>query len=140
MAELIIGIVGLLLVALTLLQTARIHRQTTDAQIFLSLTSRFNDLTEFQKLLAHEDLNKSYKKSPGLDSAVCSYYDLLSQEYHLNQEKILGDRVWQLWQDDIKMIVDTPLMREAWYQTVLPRYAHHTELVIYVESMMTPTG
>jgi hypothetical protein len=136
MAEIIFGTLGLLLVALTLLQTARIHRQSTDAQIFLEFTSRFNALLEFQRILAHEDLKNSYKKSPAVDSAVCSYFDLLSQEYHLNQEKILRDKIWNVWQDDIKLIVDSPLMREAWAQTVHRRYTHHSDFCCYVESLM----
>lgn len=137
MAEITIGIIGLLLVALTLLQSALVHRQSTDAQIFLELTSRFNDLTEFQKLLCHEDLSKPYKKSPAIDSAVSSYYDLLSQEYHLNIEKILSDKLWKLWQDDIRLIVDTPLMREAWKETIHLRYAHHEGFCKYVQSLMS---
>ncbi len=137
MVEIIIGISGLLLVALTMRQTALIHRQSTDAQIFLECTARFNALVDFHELLAHDRLREPYKKSPALDTTVCSYYDLLSQEYHLNHEKILCNRVWKLWQDDIKMIVDTQLMREAWQQTVLPRYAHHHGFCHYVEGMMT---
>jgi hypothetical protein len=136
MAEIIIGISGLLLVALTMWQTARIHRQSTDAQIFLECTARFNALTDFHELLAHDRLSESYAKSPKLDVTVCSYYDLLSQEYHLNREKILRDYVWQLWQDDIRMIVNTSLMREAWHQTVLPRYAHHKDFCRYVEGLI----
>ena len=140
MLEIIIGIAGLLLVALTMWQTARIHRQSTDAQIFLECTARFNALTEFHELLAHDRLQEPYTKSPKLDATVRSYYDLLSQEYHLNQEKILRNKVWYLWQDDIRMIVDTPLMREAWQQTVSPRYAHHEDFCQYVEGLMTVGG
>ncbi|MCA9275770.1 MAG: hypothetical protein KDA29_07075 [Phycisphaerales bacterium] len=140
MAELIIGISGLLLVALTMLQTARIHRQSTDAQIFLECTARFNALTGFHELLANDRLAEPYQKSPAMDGIVSSYFELLSQEYHLNREKILRDNVWQLWQNDIRMIVDTPLMREAWHQTVHPRYAHHKRFCQYVEGLMTVGG
>lgn len=134
---LIVSVVGLVLVVFGLWQSAKIHRQTTDAQIFLELTARFNSLEELQKFLAHDDLDKHYKKSPLIDGMAYSYFDLLSQEYHLNQINVLSDSVWKMWQDDIKRIVKSQLMRGAWQDTVHDRYAHHSEFVQYVESLLS---
>jgi hypothetical protein len=133
----LVGVIGLVFVALNLRQTARIHQQSTDAQVFLECTARFNALVDFHELLAHDRLREPYAKSPKLDATISSYYELLSQEFHLNREKILRDKVWSLWQDDIKLIVDTPLMREAWRKTIFPRYAHHQDFCRYVEGLMT---
>jgi len=134
---LIVSVCGMVLVVFGLRQAAKIHRQTTDAQIFLELTARFNNLEGIQKIIAHDDLDKPYKKSPSLDGSVCSYFDLLSQEYHLNQIKVLSDQVWNMWQDDIKRIITSPLMRGAWHDTVHDRYSHHSAFVQYVEVLLS---
>lgn len=113
MTEIIISIVGLVLVALSLGHTARTHRRTTDAQMFLEFTSRFNGLTAFREQIAHDNLREDYRKSPSLDNALSSYFDLVSQDFHLNKQGVLSEGLWNLWQHDIKQIVDTPLMRQA---------------------------
>lgn len=138
MTEIVIGIVGLLLVAASLFHTARINRQATDTQMFLEFTARFNALTDFREQLVHDNLKLPYRQSPALDSAIGSYFDLLSQEFHLNRQRILRDRIWKLWQPDIRQIVDTPMMRQAWIQTMKQNYAHYRDFCAYIESLMTP--
>lgn len=137
MLETSLNLIGLLILAATLWHSARSHRQATDVQMFLELTARFNGLTAFREQIAHDNLAKPYAKSPHMDSAIFSYFELLSNEFYLHREKILRDKLWRIWQSDIRQIVDTTMMREAWHQTVKSRYQHLGEFCQYVEGIMT---
>lgn len=103
--------------------------------MFLEFTSRFANLKDFQELLDHDKLTESYIHSPKNNSSVCSYFDLVCQEYHLSNEKILSNKIWKLWQDDIRRIISTQFMSEAWKQSARTRYSHLVKFVEYIDGM-----
>jgi len=131
-----IGIIGLIFVALALLQTARIHRQSIDAQMFLELTFRLNSLSSFNALINQKKINQSYDKATSTDTAIFSYLDLLSQEFYLHQNKLLSNRVWRLWQPDIQLVVKSTLVSEAWTESAKARYSHHKDFCSYIDSII----
>jgi hypothetical protein len=60
------------------------------------------------------DLDRLPDSSPELSKSVLKYLNLCAEEYYLLQKKLLAKDVWQIWEDELKRTLQSPLFKREW--------------------------
>ncbi|MDF1870606.1 MAG: hypothetical protein P1U30_09470 [Phycisphaerales bacterium] len=130
-------VTGSLCAILAYLRGSKTHQQSLNAQVFLSLTERHASLIEFRRLEADLRLNDHWNGDLETAVAIREYFDLLAHEFALVDLGILDQRVWNIWQSDIKRIVNTQLISEVWNQRTRHLHRASPAFTRYIDSMLT---
>lgn len=84
---------------------------------FLAYTQRYQDIVKnFPIGVESKDfeLSKEKNEKESLLRWMRSYFDLCSEEYYLNENKFIDNKVWILWEGGIKDSISKPAFVQAW--------------------------
>jgi len=87
-------------------------------QTFLAYTQRYQDIIVNLPVDVESD-TYSLDELPEADKDdflrwLRSYYDLCSEEFYLNDEKMLDRKVWRLWEAGMRDSLKKPAFSQAW--------------------------
>jgi hypothetical protein len=108
-----------------------------NAQIFMKYAERYERiLDQFppEALAARLDTCALPAKSTQLTICVLKYLNLCSEEYYLTENGYLPKSLWCTWEDDLKRIIASPLVRREW-SSLRPEFLSHPDFVQFVESI-----
>ncbi|MFK7759846.1 MAG: hypothetical protein AB8C13_07865, partial [Phycisphaerales bacterium] len=88
-------------------------------------------------LEADQRLNDHWNGDLETAVAIREYFDLLAHEHALVDLGILDRRVWNIWQPDIKRIVNTQLVSEVWHNRTRHLHRNSPSFTNYVDSILT---
>lgn len=128
---------GSLCAVLAYFRGLKSHQQSLNAQVFLNLTQRHSTLIDFRRLEADLRLNDHWDGDPETAAAVREYFDLLAHEFALVDLGILDQRVWNIWQPDIKRVVNTQLIAEIWQARTRHLHRASPAFTQYIDSIIT---
>lgn len=103
---------------LTLFIGIRIYKRQTNTQIFLEYTKRYNEIMESfppearPARLSLED--QMPDQSEGLSISILRYLNLCSEEYYLCERGYLSKELWEIWEDELKRTLNSPLFVREW--------------------------
>ncbi|MGJ8636376.1 MAG: hypothetical protein ACSHX5_05995 [Phycisphaerales bacterium] len=130
-------VTGSLCAILAYMRGSKSHKQSLNAQVFLSLTERHASLIHFRRLEADQRLNSHWEGDLETAVAIREYFDLLAHEHALVELGILDRRVWNIWQPDIKRIVNTQLVSQVWHSRTSHLHRASPDFTRYIESILT---
>jgi hypothetical protein len=94
------------------------YKGSTSAQVFMEYTRRYGEvLASFPdgELAARAAFDHHPPPpSPALTTAVLRYLNLCSEEFYMHQRGMLADRVWHIWEGEIRRKLATPLLVREW--------------------------
>jgi hypothetical protein len=103
---------------LTLFIGIRIYKRQTNTQIFLEYTKRYNEIMEsFPPEARPARLSLEGKMpdhSEGLSISILRYLNLCSEEYYLCKRGYLSKELWEIWEDELKRTLNSPLFVREW--------------------------
>ena len=116
-----------------------VFRRQTNAQLFLTLTQRYDDIMrsfpdQSFRLRFHDD---PPPPSPALTIALLRYLNLCSEEFYLCRGGYLEKGLWRVWEVEMLRTVHSPLMEREWPQ-LRPEFAAYAEFLQFVEERRTP--
>ena len=129
-------VIGSLCAILAYFRGLKTHRQSLNAQVFLNLTQRHASLIDFRRLEADFRLNDHWQGDLETAAAIREYFDLLAHEFALVDLGILDQRVWDIWQPDIKRIVNTQLVAEVWHARTRHLHRSSPGFTRYIDSII----
>ncbi len=129
-------VIGSLCAILAYFRGLKSHQQTLNAQVFLNLTQRHSSLIDFRRLEADLRLNDHWQGDLQTAAAIREYFDLLAHEYALVDLGILDKRVWNIWQPDIKRIVNTQLVSEVWHSRTRHLHRASPDFTRYIDTIL----
>jgi hypothetical protein len=108
-----------------------------NTQVFLTYTQRFDQIMDsFPKdaWVMRLDLDRLPDSSPELSRSVLKYLNLCAEEYYLLQKKLLAKDVWQIWEDELKRTLQSPLFKREWKE-LAKEFEAYPEFRQYLENI-----
>ena len=113
------------------------------------LTKQLMRITELQEKQARESFFAEYtrryqeiilntpddKNHPQWSRFVLLYFDLCSEEFHLNNKGLIDEHVWRLWQEGMKQMMKNPDYRMAW-KTQSTKHYYNTDFVAFMHNII----
>jgi hypothetical protein len=115
----------------------RSYNQQMNTQVFLTYTQRFDQIMDsFPKdaWVMRLDLDRLPDSSPELSRSVLKYLNLCAEEYYLLQKKLLAKDVWQIWEDELKRTLQSPLFKREWKE-LAKEFEAYPEFRQYLENI-----
>ncbi|MBL4810756.1 MAG: hypothetical protein JKY43_11955 [Phycisphaerales bacterium] len=129
-------VIGSLCAILAYFRDQKSHAQSLNAQVFLNLTQRHASLIEFRRLEADLRLNDHWKGDLETALAIREYFDLLAHEHALVDLGILHKSVWNIWQPEIKRIVNTQLVSQVWHSRTRHLHRASPDFTRYIDTIL----
>lgn len=112
--------VGMLLVTLAAIFITRCdaHKQNKQMlkqsrmSLFAEYTRRYQDI--MVRMPASVYSGRFDAKEPEVVGFMRLYFDLCSEEYWLNEEKMLPERTWSIWVEGMQTTMNQEPFKEAW--------------------------
>lgn len=114
------GDLATLLLVGVALETLRRQLRQTNRQ---TLVSQFSDYTKrYQEIALHfpEDINESSFLLEGRSDYASTmrymraYFDLCFEEWYLQDQGLLDNRLWRIWEGGMATAMSKPAFRQAW--------------------------
>ncbi|HEX8072196.1 MAG TPA: hypothetical protein VF546_19780 [Pyrinomonadaceae bacterium] len=126
LVSVVIGIVGVWL-------GVRIYRRQINAQIFMAYAERYERIMEsFPDFHLRFDINNPPPESDQLRLCVLKYLNLSSEEYYMWRSKYLDDEVWKIWEHELKRMLQSKLIKDAW-QDLRKEFESYPAFLDFVE-------
>jgi hypothetical protein len=129
--QLISGIIGVL----AIINAFNNYRRQINAGIFMKYTERYEHILEQfpeDSLPARFDAKVVPPQSPQLRLCVLKYLNRCSEEYYLVKHGYLAKSVWNIWEEDLKRIIGSPLLQREWC-SLRQEFLAHQDFLEYVE-------
>ena len=108
-------------------------------QTFLTYTQRYQDIVINLPIGVESDDfsldGLEGKEREELLRWLRAYFDLCSEEYYLNKNKLVDAKAWQLWQSGMTDSLKKPAFIEAWRTVQSNNYFHH-EFASYIQNII----
>lgn len=131
-------VLSVFVAAATIWAGAKMNRRQMNMQVFTAYNNRYERLmSSFPRDAVRALYNERAELPPeSEDVTMCAlkYLNLSSEEYHLWREKYVEAQVWELWAQEIKRMVRTPLMKREWQARLKSQFARHPEFAQFVEA------
>jgi len=113
-----LALIGTIIAIFTLARQIYISNQQSKIKTFFIYTQRYQDimlklpLTIKSNDFLIKDLEKDKKDE--LLVWLRAYFNLCSEEYYLNQKKLVDNNIWGLWESGIQDSLKIIAFRDAW--------------------------
>jgi hypothetical protein len=117
------------------------QRRQQDAQMFITITGRFQELLRLfptEAWLANR--NNSQPLPPRSQEITdCTLYclQLIADVYHLRQTRYVSKKLWTAWQREIKHILEGRIFKREWEWLEI-EFSHHEDFLRYINGLMGP--
>ena len=135
-----LGQVGtLILASLGIWVTMFNQRRQLNAQMFVEMSRRFQDLLRMfptEAWLANR--NPSAPMPPSSQEITdCTLYciQLIADVYHLRQGGYISKRLWSAWEREIRHTLGGPVFQREW-KTVAVEFSHNRNFLRYLHTLM----
>ena len=64
-----------------------------------------------------------------------AYFDLCSEQYHLNEKKLIDKKVWELWKGGMSDSLQKPAFQKSWISIQKNDY-YHEEFANFIDSII----
>jgi hypothetical protein len=111
------------------------QRRQLNAQMFIEFSKRFEELLRLfptEAWLANRRHNQKLPP-PSKEITECTLYCLqfVADVYHLHRAGYISDRLWKLWEREIKRTLKGPLFVREW-SGVSAEFSHDKEFLDYM--------
>ena len=92
-------------------------RRQMNVNIFVEYTKRYDAIMDkFPDEAFATRINSEIlpEESSALTMACLKYLNLCSEEFHLYSEKLTSPKVWDMWDDEIKRVLRSPMFKREW--------------------------
>ena len=117
----------------------RLSNKQSKMQTFLTYTQRYQDIIINMPVGIESDNfsieNLEEKEREHLLRWLRAYFDLCSEEYFLNQNKLVDTNAWQLWESGMTDSLKKPAFIKAWTEIQKNKYFHQ-EFAGYIEKII----
>jgi hypothetical protein len=111
---------------------ATTFRRNAELQAFLVLTGRYEDIMEAFPVSART-LDEWPSGTDADLSLRLRYLNLCSEEFYLHRRGLLSDRVWKIWEAEMRATLASPAYIEAW-AALASRFDSYPEFTSFVFS------
>ena len=137
-ANYIAGGTGLIAV-LALSWQVHLSNKQSKMQTFLTYTQRYQDIIINLPVGVESDSfsieGLEEKERERILRWLRAYFDLCSEEYYLNKNKLVDKKAWQLWESGMTDSLKKPAFVNAWKAIQSNKYYHH-EFAGYIEQII----
>jgi len=115
----IFTIISVLVATLAILLSTQASRRQMNVQVFTTYCDRYEKImSEFPENAFHSRFDLTSvelpERSTTLTLCILKYLNLSSEEFYLWKSKYVDDKVWKIWEDEIKRMVKSPLLQREW--------------------------
>src|ERR1043165_3170169 len=122
----VIGIIGVFM-------GVRIYRRQMNAQIVMAYAERYERIMEsFPDFHLRFDIDNPPPESDQLTLCVLKYLNLSSEEFYMWKSKYLADKVWKIWEHELKRMLQSKLIEREW-QKLRKEFESYPEFLEFVE-------
>jgi len=118
------------------------HRQL-NAHTFIEFSKRFQELLRLFPTEAWLANRNSSKPLPPSSQEItdCTLYamQLIADVYRIHQAGYLANRVWKIWEKEIRKTITGPVFRREWKE-VSAEFSHSADFVAYIDEIMGEEG
>lgn len=103
--------------AFTIFQSSRSNRRQWHVGVFTTYTKRYECIMESFPKNAYRlrfDFYSNVPPSEELSLAVLKYLNLISEEFYLWREHYIDDKLWKIWEKEIKRTLRSPVVIREW--------------------------
>jgi hypothetical protein len=111
------------------------QRRQLNAQMFIEFSKRFEELLRLfptEAWLANRRPNQELPP-PSEEITECTLYciQFIADVYHLHKAGYISNRLWRLWEREIKRTLKGPLFVREW-DTVAAEFSHDKDFLEYL--------
>jgi hypothetical protein len=111
------------------------QRRQLNAQMFIEFSRRFEELLRLfptEAWLANRRLDQEIPP-PSKEITECTLYCLqfVADVYHLHKAGYISNRLWRLWEREVKRTLKGPLFVREW-NTVAAEFSHDKDFLDYM--------
>ena len=111
------------------------QRRQLNAQMYIEFSKRFEELLRLfptEAWLANRRADKELPP-PSKEITECTLYciQFVADEYHLHKAGYISNRLWKLWEREIKRTLTGPLFKREW-SAVAPEFSHDKDFLDYM--------
>jgi hypothetical protein len=131
--------VSIAIATLSLWLNSRYTKRQWNFNAFTHYTKRYDDIMgEFpgQDYTLRFDLEHQIPSNNEVRLAVLRYLNMTSEEFYLQRDKYLDDKVWQIWLPEIKRTLQSPLFQREW-QNLKGEFKTYEEFSDFVEQVQS---
>ncbi len=114
------------------------HRQL-NAQMFIEFSRRFQELLRLFPTEAWLANRSPHQPLPPSSQELrdCALYTIqfVADVYHLHKGRYISNRLWMLWEREIKRTLMGPIFLREW-QSVAAEFAHDCDFLRYINGLM----
>ena len=114
------------------------HRQL-NAHTFIEFSKRFQELLRLFPTDAWLANRNPAKAMPPSTQEIrdCTLYamQLIADVYRIHEAGYLANRVWKIWEKEIRNTITGPVFRREW-QEVSAEFSHTADFVAYIDQIM----
>jgi hypothetical protein len=117
------------------------QRRQLNAQMFIEFSRRFEDLLRLfptEAWLANRSAGQPLPP-PSQELTDCTLYciQFIADVYLLQKSGYISNRLWMLWDSEIKRTLTGPVFRREW-DGVAAEFAHNHDFLRYIDTLMNP--
>lgn len=132
-----LGGLGGIAAAIALVFGARQFHQQMNAQTFITYTERYerimNELPLEIRLLRFEPSAAAFGDDPRVQAVFLRYFNMCSEEFYLQSNGYLDQKLWRIWESEIRRTLASPLARAVWAR-VSSEFSSYSEFQEFVQS------
>ena len=131
--------ISIAIAAFSLWQSSKYNRRQWNFNTFTHYTKRYDDIMgQFpdRGYAVRFELDREILSNNEMRLAVLRYLNMTSEEYYLWRDKYLDDRVWRIWEPEIKRTLKSPLFQREW-QNLKGEFKSYKEFSNFVEQVQS---
>ena len=114
-----------------------VYKRQANAQVFLEYTRRYDEvmrqLPSHARIARTKSASELPEQTEELTYRVLDYLNLCSEEFYLWKTGYLSDRIWSIWEAELRRTLATPLLKREW-QSLRNEFISYPEFQSYVEA------
>jgi hypothetical protein len=117
------------------------QRRQLNAQMFITITGRFQELLRLfptEAWLANRNVSRPLPpRSQEITDCTLYCFQLIADVYRLRQTRYISNKLWKVWQREIKHILDGRIFQREWEWLEI-EFSHNEDFLCYVNALMRP--
>ncbi len=133
-----IALVTALIAIFALLWQIWTSNKQSKMQTYLVYTQRYHDIAVNFPIgveSATFHLPQDEKEKENILRWLRAYFDLCSEQYYLNEKKLIDNKVWILWKGGMQDSLQKPAFQQAWKEIQTNNY-YNKVFANYIEGLM----